>query len=178
VVAVVDRVEDFLAQWRRERPDLDTTPMGVLGRLSRVEEMLGRELRDFFAGHGLQPGEFDLLATLRRDGAPYTLTPSGIASASMVTPAAVTNRLNRLEAKGLVRRATDPGNRRTVRVTLTAEGLALVDDVVVAHLDNERRLLTPLSSNEQARLAQLLARLLEGHGDTSTQAPDAVPDRP
>lgn len=164
----MDRVEDFLAQWRRERPDLDPSPMGVVGRLTRAEEMVGRELRDFFAEHGLQRGEFDLLATLRRSGAPYSLTPTGITNASMVTPAAVTNRLNRLEAKGLVRRRTDSDNRRTVHVVLTDEGRALVDDVVVAHLENERRLLAPLTHDEQARLAELLARLLAGHGDTST----------
>ena len=164
---VADRVTDFLAQWRRERPDLDPSPIGVLGRLARAEQLMGRELRDFFAGHGLEPGEFDVLATLRRSGAPFSLTPGGLAGSTMVTPAAVTNRLNRLERKGLIARRTDPDNRRTVHVTLTDAGRELIDDVVVAHLDNERRLLAPLTSEEQDRLAGLLARLLEAHGDVS-----------
>lgn len=164
----MDRVTDFLEQWRRERPDLDTSPMGVVGRLSRAEQLVSRELRSYFATHDLEPGEFDVLATLRRSGPPYTLTPGGLASSSMVTAAAVTNRLNRLERKGLVRRETDPDNRRTVLVTLTDEGRTLVDRVVAGHLDNEQRLLAPLSEKERAQLARLLARLLEGHGDVST----------
>ena len=164
---MADRVSDFLAQWRRERPELDPSPIGVMGRIARAEQLMGRELRDFFAGYGLEPGEFDVLATLRRSGRPFSLTPGALAGSTMVTPAAVTNRLNRLQRKGLIDRRTDPDNRRTVHVSLTEAGRELVDEVVVAHLDNERRLLAPLTAEEQQHLAQLLARLLEAHGDVS-----------
>src|SRR5690606_33367648 len=103
---------DFLAQWERERPDLDVSPMGVIGRLSRVSEITGRTLGRTFAAYGLTSGEFDTLATLRRAGTPFTLTPGELAASSMITGAAMTNRLQRLEDKHLLERATDPENRR------------------------------------------------------------------
>ncbi|SNR46208.1 MarR family winged helix-turn-helix transcriptional regulator [Blastococcus mobilis] len=165
-----DRVSDYLEQWRRERPDLDPAPMGVVGRLSRASELISRTTRAYFADHGLQAGEFDVLATLRRSGAPFTLTPGQLAESTMVSSAAITNRLSRLEDKGLLVRRTDPSNRRNVLVALTDDGLALVDDIVEGHLENERRLLTPLAPEEQEQLAVLLARFLAGSGDGSHEA--------
>ena len=163
----MDRVSDYLAQWRQERPDLDPTPMGVVGRLTRANEVVGRALTAYFAEHGLQRGEFDVLATLRRSGPPHTLTPGRLAESTMISSAAITNRLTRLEDKGLLVRRTDPGNRRNVLVALTAEGLQLVDRLVEGHLENERRVLAPLTAQEQAQLAGLLERFLAGSGDTS-----------
>lgn len=162
-----DRVSDYLEQWRRERPDLDPAPMGVVGRLSRAHELISRATRTYFADHGLQAGEFDVLATLRRSGVPFTMTPGELAESTMVSSAAITNRLSRLEAKGLLLRRTDPSNRRNVLVALTDDGLALVDGVVEGHLENERRLLAPLVPEEQERLAILLERFLAGSGDGS-----------
>ena len=166
-----DRVSDYLDQWRRERPDLDPAPMGVVGRLTRANEVVNRALSSFFAEHGLQRGEFDVLATLRRSGAPFTLTPGRLAESTMISSAAITNRLTRLEDKGLIVRSTDPGNRRNVLVALTEEGLELVDRVVEGHLENERSLLAPLTVKEQADLARLLERFLARSGDVSQAAP-------
>lgn len=166
----MDAVDRVLAQWRTERPDLDPAPMGVVGRISRASRLLERGLAEEFAAHGLQPGEFDLLATLRRSGPPHRLTPGQLVGSAMVTSGAITNRLDRLVAKDLVTRATDPNNRRSVLITLTPAGLRLVDEVVVHHLARERRLLAPLDDADQRQLADLLRRLLEGLGD--------VPDDP
>lgn len=163
-----DRIDDYLAQWRRERPDLDPSPMAIIGRLSRAHEIAGRAVTDNFRGHGLHRGEFDTLATLRRSGEPYTLTPGELARSSMVTGAAMTNRLQRLEERGLLERTTDTANRRSVLVRLTDDGLALVDEAVVTHLRVEQDLLdSALNAKEQAQLARLLSRFLERSGDTS-----------
>lgn len=165
---MADRVSDFLAQWERERPDLDVSPMGVIGRLSRVSEITGRALSRTFTAHGLTSGEFDTLATLRRAGSPFTLTPGELAASSMVTGAAMTNRLQRLEDKGLLVRATDPENRRRVHVRLTDEGRARVDEVVVEHMRTEQDLLDAhLTRTQQGELAALLATFLESSGDVS-----------
>ena len=166
-----DRIDDYLAQWGRVRPDLDVSPMAVVGRLSRAHEILGRAVAQNFRTHGLQRGEFDTLATLRRSGEPFTLTPGELARSSMVTGAAMTNRLQRLEDRGLLERTTDPANRRSVRVRLTPAGLSLVDEAVVSHMDTERELLDAgLSSKEQAQLAALLSRFLERSGDTAADS--------
>lgn len=165
---MADRVSDFLAQWARERPDLDAAPMGVIGRVGRAAEVLARGTQEYFAQHGLQHGQFDVLATLRRSGDPFTLTPGALADSTMLSQAAMTNRLSRLEAKGLIERRTDPANRRSVLVSLTGEGFALVDGIVAGHLENERRLLAPLTGGEQAQLAALLEKWLAGTGDLST----------
>lgn len=164
---MADRVSDYLAQWERERPDLDASSMGILGRMARVHELVSRSTRMFFATHDLQPGEFDVLATLRRAGDPYRLTPGELARSTMITNAAMTNRLARLEDKGLLARQTDRSNRRSVLVTLTSQGLAMVDELVVSHLENQRRILAPLSAAEQQQLAALLETFLEGAGDSS-----------
>lgn len=164
---MTDRVSDFLAQWARERPDLDVAPMGVIGRLGRASEMLSRGAQSYFTEHGLQQGQFDVLATLRRAGSPFTLTPGDLADSTMRSQAAMTNRLAGLEAKGLIERRTDPSNRRSVLVSLTDEGLALIDRLVEGHVANERRLLAVLSDAEQAQLAGLLEKWLAGAGDLS-----------
>lgn len=169
---MTDRVSDFLAQWARERPDLDTTPMGVIGRLSRVDEIASRTLQSTFQQFGLHRGEFDTLATLRRSGTPFTLTPGELAASSMVTGAAMTNRLQRLEDKGLLERTMDPANRRRVLVRLTDAGSELVDEVVVPHVRAEQELLDArLTRGEQTQLATLLERFLENSGDVSAHDP-------
>jgi len=160
-----DAVDLVLEQWARARPDLDASPMGVLGRLSRVTRLAERELKALFAEFGLERGEFDVLATLRRAGAPGAMTAGALARSSMVTSGAVTNRLDRLVAKGLVTRDVDPANRRTVVVALTPGGRELIDRAVAAHLENERRILASLAPREREALAGLLRTLLLGLGD-------------
>jgi DNA-binding MarR family transcriptional regulator len=162
-----DAMDQLLTQWRRERPDVDVWPMGVVGRITRLSRLLDRELKEFFAGHGLERWEFDVLATLRRSGPPYELTAGALNRAAMVTSGAITNRIDRLAARGLVERVHDEEDRRSVRVRLTDQGRALVDEMVGPHVANEARLLAGLTSAERDRLAGLLRGLLESLGDTS-----------
>ena len=155
-----DAVDVIIEQWRRERPDLDPGTMGIVGRISRNAELLQRELDRVFALHGLSGGEFDVLATLRRSGGSYQLTPGDLSELTMLTSGGMTKRLDRLEARGLVRRESDPRDRRGKLIVLTDEGRALVDQAVVAHLENEDRLLAALSDTDKQRLAALLRTLL------------------
>ncbi len=161
-----DAVDRLLDQWETQRPDLDASPMGVIGRLSRAARLLERELDDNFARFGLQSWEFDVLATLRRAGKPYRLTAGQLVNAAMVTSGAITNRIDRLVTRGLVTRDTDPTNRRSVLIALTRDGLRLVDEVVAAHVHHEHDLLTPLTPTQRTQLANLLRTLLIGLGDT------------
>jgi DNA-binding MarR family transcriptional regulator len=164
-----DHVDAILEQWRRERPDLDPSPMGVIGRIARAARVLGRALDTTFADFGLNGGEFDVLATLRRAGPPYRLTPTALFTDLMLSSGAMTNRLDRLEQAGLIARIPDPSDRRGTLVGLTTRGQELIDAALVVHLANEQRLLSALSFEEQAQLAQLLRTLLcslEGSSDT------------
>lgn len=160
-----DSVDDRLDQWRAERPDLDPSPMAVVARIQRACRLLENALRDNFAAHGLQLWEFDVLGTLRRSGSPYRLTAGQLLASSMVTSGAITNRVDRLAARGLVTRETDPDNRRSVLITLTPAGRELIDRVVVSHVDLEKRLLGGLGDDERDALTGLLRRLLIGLGD-------------
>ena len=160
-----DGVDSILEQWQRERPDVDTSPMGVIGRLARTERRLSQSLRESFAAHGLQTHEFDILATLRRAGAPYRLTAGQLTQAAMVTSGAITNRIDRLLDKGWVTRETDPDNRRSVRISLSKSGLAKVDSVLEQHVAREAELLAGLSEKQQSQLAKLLRTLLISLGD-------------
>lgn len=158
-----DRVDIILAQWRRERPDLNPSPMGVVGRISRAAQILSRALEATFATFELNGGEFDVLATLRRAGSPFRLTPTALFTELMLSSGAMTNRLDRLERAGLIARLPDLSDRRGTLVELTPKGRELVDAAVAAHLDNEYRLLAALSDAEQEQLAQLLRKLLRSH---------------
>jgi DNA-binding MarR family transcriptional regulator len=154
-----DHVQHVVDQWARERPDLDASPILVIGRLHRVGLALTAELVRVYGAHGLGEGDFDVLATLRRGGPPYELTPTDLVEQTMVTSGAVTKRLDRLEAAGLVERRVSGGDRRSRIVALTPAGLELTDRVVPEHLANEARLLEPLTTAEQATLARLLGML-------------------
>lgn len=171
-----DAVDRITAQWRRERPDLDRSPMEVIGRISRVSALLQRELERVFAEHGLTGGDFDVLATLRRSGAPYRLTPGELSRSTMVTTGGMTKRLDRLESAGLIRREPDARDRRGKLIALTDVGRAVIDEALVAHLRNEERLLAGLSAPKRAQLASLLRELLlllDGPGDGRTRARSA-----
>ena len=133
-----DEVDELLAAWRRERPELDIAPLAVLSRVSRLARHLDRARRAAFAEHGLEAFEFDVLAALRRAGPPYELSPGQLVRETLVGSGTMTNRLDRLEARGLVRRRPDPADGRGVRVRLTARGRARVDAAVADLLDRER----------------------------------------
>ena len=155
----------MLEQWRREAPELDRAPMGVVGRISRLAQLLQAELEPVFAAHGVNGGEFDVLAALRRAGRPYRLTPTELSKALMVTSGGMTKRLTALEARGLIRREPDPNDGRSTAVSLTREGKRLVGAILPEHVANEQRLLSELSNNERADLAGLLELLAVSLGD-------------
>lgn len=163
-----DAVDAILEQWRRERPDLDVSPMGTIGRIKRCAALLQRKLDEVFAAFGMTNWEFDVLATLRRSGAPYCLAPTTLFSAMMITSGTMTHRLKGLETRGLVHRLPNRDDARSVLVQLTPDGLALVDRAVEAHVENERRILASIKPSDlaalNARLSQLLA-VLEPAGD-------------
>jgi DNA-binding MarR family transcriptional regulator len=155
----LDEVDRLVAAWRRERPDLDVEPMQVLSRISRLARQLDRARRKAFADHELEPWEFDVLAALRRSGVPYELSPGRLLDETMVTSGTMTNRVDRLEGKGLVERLPDPGDRRGVRVRLTEAGRRAVDDALGELLAREQSLLAVLNETDRNQLGQLLRRL-------------------
>ncbi len=158
-----DHVDFVLAQWAGERPDLDVSPMAVLSRVFRLHTLAMRDIDRTFRQHGIQQGEFDLLATLYRAGPPYALSPQQLIEALLLSSGAMTNRLDRLEQAGLVARRPNPDDRRGVIVSLTPPGRNTIRRAVedyVAHLDG---MLAPLSPTERNRLAGLLRKLLAGH---------------
>ncbi|AST27853.1 MarR family winged helix-turn-helix transcriptional regulator [Ralstonia pseudosolanacearum] len=159
----MDRAAQAVEQWNRERPDLDVSSMLLLGRLGEAALVIARErLNPLFAEYGLQPGEFDVLATLRRCGAPYALTPTALYDAAMMSSGGMTNRIDRLQQAGWVERRPNPEDGRGTLVALTNAGFALIDEAVSAHVKNQRAVLSVLTEVEQRQLAKLLAKLIEG----------------
>lgn len=155
-----DPVDVILAQWQRERPDLDVSPMGVIGRVTRVAKHLDRGIQETFTDFGLTVGEFDVLATLRRAGQPYQLSPTALFGALMVSSGTMTHRIDQLERAELVQRVPDPDDRRGTLITLTKQGFALIEQAVEAHVANEHRLLSALTASERELFIQLLRKLL------------------
>lgn len=151
-------------QWNEVRPDIDSSPIHIVGRLSRASRLIERRLSENFAAHDLEQWMYDVLATLRRNGPPYALTAGELVHQTMVTTGAITNRVDRLVERGLVERAAGT-DRRTVIVRLTPAGVKLVDKVVHGHLQTERDALHALSSRQQEQLSTLLRQLLLGLGD-------------
>ncbi|HEU4841482.1 MAG TPA: MarR family transcriptional regulator [Ilumatobacteraceae bacterium] len=160
-----DAVDRIVEQWTALRPDLDSSPIAVIGRVSRLSRLVDRRLAENFARFGLENWMYDVLATLRRSGPPYELTAGMLVRRTMVTTGAITNRIDRLAERGLVQREADADDRRKVLVRLTATGLALVDEVAAAHMDVEREILGGLSSRQRADLADLLRIPLLTLGD-------------
>lgn len=155
-----DTIDGVVAQWRRERPDLDLSAMGVFSRLGRLWHLLAAEVEAVFTRHGLRTGEFDVLAALRRSGPPYTLIPSTMADQLMMSRAGMTNRLDRLESAGLVERRLDPDDRRSFQIALTARGHSVVDAALTEHAANLQRLVGPLDADEREQLDAMLRALL------------------
>ncbi|HET6856602.1 MAG TPA: MarR family winged helix-turn-helix transcriptional regulator [Streptomyces sp.] len=164
-----DAVDAIIGQWVEERPDLadDLWPVEVLGRLQRLGRVLDKEFRTFAAQRGLELGEVDVLTTLQRSGEPYALSAGALLKAAMVTSGAITNRIDRMEAKGLVERVREGGDRRTVMIRLTEHGHEVTRAYMADHLANEARMLKELGRGECEQLGNSLRRLLESFGDTS-----------
>ncbi len=164
-----DAVDRIAGQWNAVRPDVDISPVGIVGRVSRLSRLVDRRLAANFARFGIESWMYDVLATLRRSGEPYELTAGDLVRQSMVTTGAITNRIDRLEARGLVERArTD--DRRKVIVRLTPKGRDLVDEVVGDHLATEQEILAGLSPRQQRELAHLLRLTLLHLGDRADPA--------
>ena len=169
---MADQVDLILDEWRRERPELDPSPMGVFGRVTRVYSRAHRRLEALLAHYQLTPASFDVLANLRRAGAPYRRTPSELANSSMLTSGALTGRLDKLEQQGLIAREPAPADRRVMYAKLTDKGVALIDEVMSAHLEQEEKMLAALSPSQRRSLANSLAALEASIMATGAQRSD------
>lgn len=160
---MIDRAQLAVEQWQQQRPDLDTLPMRLIGRLGEAVQVLNRDvLQPFFDEHRLHFGEFDVLATLRRAGEPHALSPTALYEAAMISSGGMTNRLDRLERAGLIERKPNLEDRRGTLVALTEAGFTLIDGLMTAHVENEKRALASLSRDEQEQLDRLLGKWLAG----------------
>jgi DNA-binding MarR family transcriptional regulator len=168
-----DHVDEIVDQWGAERPDLDSSPLHVIGRISRLADLVDELLRPVFAARGLSDGDFDVLATLRRSGPPYELTPTELSASTMVTSGAVTKRVDRLVGAGLVERRVSTSDARGRHVRLTDRGRALMDEAYPVHLRNEARLLAGLTAQEREQLAALLRKV--GASFETAGVPDVHP---
>ncbi|MFC8344653.1 MarR family winged helix-turn-helix transcriptional regulator [Streptomyces sp. NPDC057280] len=161
-----DPVDAIVDQWAAVRPDLDTKAMEVFGRIFRLSRAMGDRMERAYAPYGIARGEFDVLATLRRSGEPYTLSPRQLSGTLMLTTGGMTGRLDKLERAGLIRRSPDPHDRRGLQVTLTEKGLTTVDEAVGAGLAAETTALSALNAEQADQLADLLRELLAGTEET------------
>ena len=155
-----DPVDRILAQWQRERPDLDASPMAIVGRMTRLAKHLERAIQETFLEFGLNVGEFDVLAALRRAGQPYQLSPTALFNALMVSSGTMTHRIDLLENAGFVKRIPARGDRRGTLIVLTETGFELIEKAVEAHIANEHRILSILDKPEREFLTLLLRKLL------------------
>jgi DNA-binding MarR family transcriptional regulator len=160
VLDAPDAVDRIAEQWHRERPELDTESMVVFGRIYRLSRAMGDRIEQVYARFGIGRGEFDVLATLRRSGDPYSLSPTVLAESLMLTTGGMTGRLDKLQRAGLVDRCPDPADRRALKACLTDRGRALVDEAVVAGLEEQRRVLGRLPEQDRSALADQLRALL------------------
>ncbi|EOY4664705.1 MarR family winged helix-turn-helix transcriptional regulator [Vibrio alginolyticus] len=156
----MDAIDRVVEQWAREKPDLDTEPMAIMGRLMRIAKHMESRVAELHKKYDLKMGEFDVLATLRRAGSPYCLTPSALIESMMLTSGAMTNRLDKLEKKGFITRTHSKEDRRSVTVELTEQGLTLIDKLVLEHVDVQQSLLHGLEGNEKEQVNQALKLLL------------------
>lgn len=155
------RAQKAEEEWRREYPELDSGVMGVVGKLLEASQLIEREkLTPFAERFGLCKGEFDVIASLRRAGAPFELTPTALYEALMLTSGAMTNRLDRLEKAGLIERRPSHEDRRSILVRLTRQGITLIEEMLPLHVQNEQQALAALSPEEQKQLGRLLNTLI------------------
>lgn len=161
----MDFVDTILAQWRRERPGLQVEPMGTLGRIKRLNQHLMRGMEETFAAHGLTCGGFDVLATLRRSGSPYALSPGDLMASTMVTSGTMTHRVDQLQKAGLIERVRNPDDGRSFLISLSPAGHPLIDQAVSAHVETQASLVSGLDEEQRAQLDSLLRQFLRGFED-------------
>lgn len=156
----MDRIDRILKQWNSEKPELDVSAMGLIGRLGNVAFRVSHEMEKTFQLHGLNRATFDLLATLRRSGPPYTLSPGELMESTMVTSGTVTNRIDQLEKDGLVKRGSNPRDKRGIIVSLTDKGFQLMDRAVIDHVETQSKLVSLLTARDRKELNRLLSQYL------------------
>jgi DNA-binding MarR family transcriptional regulator len=171
----MDRVDAILRQWNQERPDLDVGPMGLIGRIRRISERLLREMEKNFASHGLTAAGFDVMATLRRSGPPYALSPGDLLATMMITSGTLTNRIDQLEKGGLVKRMPNPEDGRSFLIALTDKGFALIDRCVTHHVQTQARLASLLPKKDRAALDTLLSKYLVALESDRSAAKNPLP---
>jgi DNA-binding MarR family transcriptional regulator len=164
-----DDIDEILKQWESVQPQLNAWPMAIIGRISRMERAIDARMKTACSDFGVERWGFDVLATLRRAGTPFTLTPTQLYRSLLLTSGAMTNRLDRLESAGLVKRTTDPGDRRGLRIVLTEKGRELVDRMVVVHMELEAQMLAAIPMKQQLQLANLLRLLSHSIARSSDQ---------
>lgn len=169
-VPVPDSVDEVLADWARQRPDLDFSTLGITSRMARVRAHLDAGVQEVYRQFGLTPADFRVIVTLRRAGPPYQLPQARLMTQLALTSGTMSVRIDRLAKRGIVTRGPDPDDRRGQRVQLTADGLALFDQIAPVHLANEDRLLSGLTPGERATLAKLLRKLLVSFESGAVQA--------
>ncbi|MFG2876116.1 MarR family winged helix-turn-helix transcriptional regulator [Streptomyces sp. NPDC048337] len=155
-----DAVDAIISQWQRARPDLQTAPMEVFGRIYRLSREMGDRMEKTYQRFGIGRGEFDVLAVLRRAGEPYTVSPRELTATLMLTTGGMTGRLDKLERAGLVQRSPDPADRRGLRVTLTPEGLSVIDQAVGTGLEEQAKVFAGMEPERIEQLNELLRELL------------------
>ena len=156
----MDKIDKIVGQWTKERPDLELSPMKLVGRFIRLNQHLSQGMAKTFAAHGLNLASFDVLATLRRAGAPYALSPNDLLATMMVTSGTMTNRVDQLSKLGFVERKQNPSDARSVIISLTEKGFAVIDSAVTDHVATQARLTSALSADEQEQLNGLLKKFL------------------
>ncbi|RFA30960.1 MarR family transcriptional regulator [Alkalilimnicola ehrlichii] len=156
----MDKVDRILSQWRQQRPDLDVAPMGTIGRIKRLNQYLVRGMEKTWAAHGLNGASFDVLATLRRAGPPYALSPGALMESTMVTSGTMTHRIDQLEKAGLIERVKNPDDGRSFLISLSPQGHALIDKAVTDHVETQAQLVAALNDEQRSQLDALLSQLL------------------
>ncbi|MGO2391683.1 MAG: MarR family winged helix-turn-helix transcriptional regulator [Halomonas sp.] len=158
----MDHVDSILKQWQKERPDLDVVPMGTLGRIKRLNHYLMRAMEKTWSRYDLNGASFDVMATLRRAGAPYALSPGDLMASTMVTSGTMTHRINVLEKAGLIKRVKNPDDGRGFLISLSRQGLEVIDEAVTAHVETQAQLVAALTDEQVVQLDNLLKQLLVG----------------
>ncbi len=156
----MDHVDGIVRQWHQERPDLDVEPMALLGRMKRLSLSITREMEKTWAAYGLNAASFDVLATLRRSGEPFSLSPGDLIASTMVTSGTMTNRIDQLEKAGFVKRIPNPNDGRGFLISLTNKGFDVIDTAVTAHVETQHRLVAGLTKQERRTLNGLLRTFL------------------
>ncbi|MBD1226423.1 MarR family winged helix-turn-helix transcriptional regulator [Xenorhabdus griffiniae] len=164
-----DHVDRLLIQWEQQRPDLDPSSIGVIGRLCRINKIIEQRLQHAFKKHDLSGIEFDILATLRRNNRP--ITPTELYQSVMLTSGAMSTRIEHMVQRGLIGRIANEEDRRSCKVFLTPEGRTLIDKAVESHLENQKAMLEPLTATQQEQLATLLRHWLLDNESTSSDSP-------